>query len=460
MVRVSPDRAFRALVADKDIVLVGPAASLVGRGQGEHIDSFDLVARINLDCPVAPEMAADRGTRTDLLYHVLFDERHANAIGRDHSRAEVKSWQDAGVKFLVTRQDANHGRVRRIKPFLGDLPLVHIPQVVKVRARRATKTIPNTGVLAIAHLLSLPIRSLHVTGFDFYTSPYFPGMAGFSDEQAARGLFAYGSWGQSPYENQPHKQQPQMVYLADLYRKDKRLTFDDVAKARLGLVDDGPTVVALVPIKQNSVRVPAKNVRTLAGKPLLFWTLKTLHEARRVSQVVVDTDSEEIARLVKKHHPQTQILMRPEHLLGDDVTGNHLTNWEMSQLEGEHFLQTHVTNPLLTPFTVDRAVQAYFEGIDRYDSLFGVTEHHFRLFDKRGEPVNHDPTRLIKSQDLEPLYEDNSNIYLFSRESFQANGGRIGKAPQMFPIGKLEAIDIDYEDDFFLAEAVMRLRNA
>src|SRR5690606_31515892 len=124
----------------------------------------------------------------------------------------------------------------------------------------------------------------------------------------------------------------------------------------------------------------------------------------------------------------------------------------------EHFLQTHVTNPLLTSETIDRAVGAYFDGDG--DSLFAVTEHRFRLFRESGEPLNHEPGHLGRSQDIEPLYEDNSNIYVFSRDSFRANGGRIGKRPQMFPMSKLEAIDIDYPDDFMLADAAMRMRHA
>ena len=59
------------------------------------------------------------------------------------------------------------------------------------------------------------------------------------------------------------------------------------------------------------------------------------------------------------------------------------------------------------------------------------------------------------SQDLEPLYEDNSAFYLFSRESFARNQSRIGSDPVLFPVSKLEAIDIDTEDDFKMAEAIL-----
>src|SRR5690606_22349263 len=99
------------------------------------------------------------------------------------------------------------------------------------------------------------------------------------------------------------------------------------------------------------------------------------HKAQRVSEVVVDTDSEEIARLVREYHPSSTVLMRPDFLRdGDSVTGNDLIKWEISQVEGEHFGQFHVTSPLITPQTIDCTVAAYFDCIETYDSLMTVTE--------------------------------------------------------------------------------------
>lgn len=450
---------FSEFVAGRSVALVGPAASLMGRGQGELIDSHDIVVRLNLGCPVHAGQERDLGFRTDVLYHVLFNPRLARAAGQQHTPRQVRGWVDAGVKFLCTRQDAEHDRVRRFRPVLGDLlPLVVMPSSFKDPIKRATGTNPNTGTLAIAHLIAADAGSLWVTGFDFYTTGYQVGYGGFGAARAAKGTGG-GDWGLKAHV--PHKQEGQMQFLADLARKDPRLTFDDLAAERLGLLPPPPSVTALVPMKGQSERVPGKNVRDLCGKPLLFWTLDALHKARRVERVVVDTDSDEIAALVAELHPATVILRRPGHLLGGNVTGNPLTEWEMTQVDGEHFLQTHVTNPLLKPETVDAAVEKYFTAIDvSHDSLFAVTEHHFRLFRADGRPLNHNPAQLARSQDLEPLYEDNSNLYVFSRTSFERAGGRIGCSPQMFPMSKVEAIDIDYEDDFALAEALMSRRFA
>ena len=456
--REPDDRKYREYLDGKSVVLVGPAASLLGRGQGEAIDAHDVVVRLNLASPVPDDRKADIGSRTDVLYHVLLDSRHAQFIGREHTAEEVRDWKRDGVQWLVTRQHENHSRTRNIRRVLRDeIPLLTMSPRFVSQIRRRVGNSPNTGTIAIAHLLRYSIRSLLVTGFDFYATGYYPGYGGFNEAEAAQGKTATAAWGRDSRRS-PHPQPGQMRYLAELYGEEQRLTFDEVASERLGVSPRGPMVTALVPMKGESERVPKKNVRPLCGKPLLYWTLAALHEATRVERVVVDTDSDEIEKLVRDYFPSTLILRRPESLYGGHVTANDLIGWEVEQVEGEHFLQTHVTNPLLTAHTIDRAVDAYFKGDG--DSLFAVTEHRFRLFDQSGQPVNHEPGALGRSQDLEPLYEDNSNIYVFSRESFRAAGGRIGKRPQMFPMSKLEAIDIDYPDDFALANAAMKVRNA
>ncbi len=217
-------------------------------------------------------------------------------------------------------------------------------------------------------------------------------------------------------------------------------------------------MIAIVPMKEHSERVPGKNIRDFNGKPLFYWIIRSLLKARTVRTVIVNTDSPAIGDMVLRHYPTVQILYRPDYLRGDIVTGNALIEWTMGQIKGSHFLYTHSTNPLLRPETIDQAVEVYTRNRD-YDSLFGVTRHQFRLYKADGTPVNHDPGGLIRSQDLEPLYEDNSNLYIFSRKSFIASGGRIGQRAYMFEIPKSEAIDIDTEEDWIIAEAVVRCRD-
>ncbi len=219
---------------------------------------------------------------------------------------------------------------------------------------------------------------------------------------------------------------------------------------------DARSVKALVPIKAHSERVPGKNVRPLCGKLLLFWALSAISASRHVAELVIDTDSEEIAEQVGRFFKAT-VLFRPDHLRGDMVGINPLIEFELSRTEGEFFLQTHVTNPLLTTGTINAAIEAFL-GQRESDSLFSVTSVRTRLYWADGRPINHDPANMVRTQDLPVVWAENSCLYLFSRTSFVKHGHRVGGRPRLFPISPLEAVDIDEEEDFRMAEALMAKR--
>ncbi|ABE52498.1 cytidylyltransferase domain-containing protein [Methanococcoides burtonii] len=219
-------------------------------------------------------------------------------------------------------------------------------------------------------------------------------------------------------------------------------------------------ILALLPMKGNSQRVPNKNMKLFAGNPLYHAILDELLESKYISKIVVNTDSETIKNDVSKNYYDSVIVInRPNELCGDFVSMNELIKYDIDQVDYQYFIQTHSTNPLLKAQTIDEAIIKYIKSLATYDSLFSVTKLQTRLYDENGEAVNHNPDELIRTQDLEPLYEENSNIYIFSKESFKKAGNkRIGSHPQMFEVNKLEAIDIDEPEDFELAELLYKKR--
>ncbi len=212
--------------------------------------------------------------------------------------------------------------------------------------------------------------------------------------------------------------------------------------------------LAVVPMKRHSSRVPGKNVRLLRQKPLFYWIFQALTHVDAIERIVLDTDSPEIAEMVRADFP-IDVSIRPERLRGDFVPVNDLLAhilylYPQQQL----FLQTHATNPLLTPRTIAEAIRL-LENRTEFDSLFSVTRLQTRLYDQDGRPLNHDPARLLRTQDLPPVYEENSNLYLFSRESFGKMQARIGANPFLYEMDALESLDIDEESDFTMAEVLM-----
>jgi CMP-N-acetylneuraminic acid synthetase len=214
-------------------------------------------------------------------------------------------------------------------------------------------------------------------------------------------------------------------------------------------------LVALLPMKANSSRVPGKNFRNLVDKPLFRWILDSLLEIPEVERVVINTDARSI--LDEKGLPDTERLIvrnRIESLVGDEVSMNRIIQDDIDSIDSEAYLMTHTTNPLIRPSTISKAYRQYQSSLGVSDSLFTVNRFQTRFYRENGQAVNHDPKKLIPTQDLEPWYEENSCLYFFSRSSFMSANARIGSSPSMMETPKLESIDIDEEEDWQLAETL------
>jgi len=158
---------------------------------------------------------------------------------------------------------------------------------------------------------------------------------------------------------------------------------------------------------------------------------------------------------LREHFPKVRVLIRPQELRGDDVPMNEILIHDSGEIEADYYLQTHTTNPLLRTETVSRAIQAFLTKYPASDSLFSVTTLRTRLYDEQGRALNHDPSELRRTQDLPPVYEENSCLYLFTRAKLVERHHRIGQHPILFPIDSAEAWDIDDELDFAICEFLM-----
>jgi len=214
-------------------------------------------------------------------------------------------------------------------------------------------------------------------------------------------------------------------------------------------------LIALVPMRHHSQRVPGKNYRPLAGKPLFHHIIDTLLAVPEINDIVVDTDSEPVMDGLRRHFPQVKIIDRPGHLRADDIPMNEILLHDTDLFPADLYLQTHSTNPLLKPETVSRAIKSFLSGYPARDSLFSVTRLQTRLYDKDGNAINHNPRELIQTQDLPPVYEENSCIYIFNRANLAAKRHRISDRPMMFEMDADEAWDIDEELDFAITDFLL-----
>lgn len=211
-------------------------------------------------------------------------------------------------------------------------------------------------------------------------------------------------------------------------------------------------------MRHHSQRVPGKNYRLLTGKPLYQHIIETLLAVSEIDEIVVDTDSDPVMNGLRENFPQVKIIQRPDHLRADDTPMNEILLHDTEQYPADFYLQTHSTNPLLKAGTIVGAIQTFHENYPKHDSLFSVTCWQSRFYDQNGRAINHNPRELIQTQDLPPMYEENSCIYIFTRDNLVKKHHRIGDTPIMFEIPRLEAVDIDEESDFKIADILMRLR--
>lgn len=216
-------------------------------------------------------------------------------------------------------------------------------------------------------------------------------------------------------------------------------------------------IVALLPMKANSERVKGKNFRVFNGKPLFRWVLDSLLSIEEIDQVVINTD----ARAILADHGLTgsdRVLIRdrrPE-ICGDFVSMNLILADDIENTPADLYLMTHTTNPLLSSGTIRAAMRAFEDARGKHDSLFTVNRFQTRFYRADGSPVNHDPKKLARTQDLEPWYEENSNLYIFTRGSFAETNARIGARPMMFETPRIESFDIDTPVDWTISEIISR----
>ena len=219
-------------------------------------------------------------------------------------------------------------------------------------------------------------------------------------------------------------------------------------------------MVALLPMKAQSVRVVSKNFRKFAGRPLYRWVLETLLKVPDIEKVVINTDARKILEASGLRDGdadgRVQIRDRKPELCGDLVSMNLVIADDVEAIDASAYLMTHTTNPLLSSATIREAIDQYSSAVvnGTADSLFTVNRFQTRFYRQDGSAINHDPNNLIRTQDLEPWFEENSNLYLFSRESFKATRARIGQNPLMMEVPRQEAADIDGPDDWAIAEAI------
>ena len=204
---------------------------------------------------------------------------------------------------------------------------------------------------------------------------------------------------------------------------------------------------AFIPIKEKSERVKNKNFRIVNKKPLFYYILNTLSTVEKITEIVIDHDTDKVKHEVEKYFNTIKFIKREDKLLDPHESVNNIIKANLKNFKHDFIFQTHVTNPLLTKKTIESSLNKFLE---QKNSVFSVTKHQARFYNSQISPLNHDLNELLPTQHLEPWYEENSNFYIFSKSEFKATNSRINKSSSIHSVSKTESIDIDTEEDLEL----------
>ncbi len=224
-------------------------------------------------------------------------------------------------------------------------------------------------------------------------------------------------------------------------------------------------VAFFLPARKGSQRVKNKNTRPFAGVEggLLANKLEQLLATEQIDEIVLSSNDEECLRIGRKYAERSsrlRVVERPDELCLDSTNLQDLICYVPTVTSAEHILWGHVTTPLADAASYDAAVEDYFASLDEgFDSLVGVTELKNFLLDAEGRLINN-TTELPwpRTQDLAPLYEINHAVFLAPREVYIEQRNRLGRRPKLHVMDKISSMDIDWEEDFVIAEALVRSR--
>lgn len=220
-------------------------------------------------------------------------------------------------------------------------------------------------------------------------------------------------------------------------------------------------IAVQIPIKwRSSIRVPNKNFRELAGKPLCCWLLDRLaRDCPRDWDIFIDSEDERTFAFIRKIYGERfRFFMREAWYASDQANGNHLiANFAQTHRDYDLYVQTYITAVTLTGRVVREAVAEFVRRAEAYDSLaIGTLENGWVWFN--GEPVNYDhriPEGLPRSQDAQ-YFKESTGLYMISKEALGETGCRLGKHPLLFPVEKKFTFDIDTMDDFLEAQTLLK----
>ena len=228
-------------------------------------------------------------------------------------------------------------------------------------------------------------------------------------------------------------------------------------------MDAGKQIIAVIPARGGSKRVPRKNLLALRGKPLIAHTIDHAKRSRLVNRIIVSTDDNEISDVAIKHG--AEVIKRPPELSGDTASSEvallHVVEWlaEKEKYAPDILVFLQCTSPIRNESDIDNAIGVFLE--HHADSLFSACRFKKYIWQVRnGEvsPINYDYRRRWREQDFPHQVLENGSIFVLKTSILKERGNRLGGKIVVYEMDELSSIQVDSEEDFMLCNCIMEMR--
>ena len=213
-------------------------------------------------------------------------------------------------------------------------------------------------------------------------------------------------------------------------------------------------ISAVIGMKEISQRVENKNFKILGNRPLYSWIIETLIDIEEITEIILNIQGDKLINILNEKYSKQnkiKILKRDKLLEGHDIPMTDIISSSIVSTKNDAILNTHTTNPFLSKKSLSDAIEKF---LINNKPIFSVNVFQSRFYDHNLKPINHDPKFLLQTQDLKKVYEENSCFYIFDKDTFLKEKSRIFSNSSIFPLNKIESIDIDTNEDWDLAEII------
>lgn len=222
-------------------------------------------------------------------------------------------------------------------------------------------------------------------------------------------------------------------------------------------------VIAFLPMRKGSQRVKNKNIKNFADIKggLTFIKISQLLKVKKIDKIIVSTNDQEVKNIAGSFNSDKILIDdRPEHLASSETSTDDLIKYVPNIIKTGIILWTHVTSPFVNEDLYNDMIEKYFQNLEHFDSLMSVTKIQKFLWDTE-KPINYykSKEKWPRTQTIEPVYEVNSGSFIADISVYKNLDDRIGEKPFLYELSIKEAFDIDWEDDFEIAEILWKKTN-